>query len=310
MKDFDLTKYSNAGDAVLAYFEQQAYTMMFDKMGVLSNSIHGLIVVCMVIAILIMGAFLIANKSTMTWEDFFKMLLIASVVSAITPHIYLSFIVKTVMEVSFNLVAFFNDSPNTNSVFASVNDSFSNVLSLGFGLIKSGGVTDLAPVLTGIIVCGIFLLAYAFFAVAMVFSSFMLSIVFLFGFMLIKLIIFKTWRPVFKTWVKSVLKFALVPVVASIMISMGSGLVSSAMRVIIKSRTLDLENPNVTDITSGYEFYIILISGAVMIYSLMKVIEITAELTGSVANDLGGATRGAVASTKVLMHGMSAIARK
>lgn len=305
-QDYSLDAFTNAGDAILAFFLVQTKRLLFDKMFLLDGAMHGLIVVAMVITILFFGALLIMGKYG-TYEDLWKMFLTASIVSSVTPSIYFNYITLPVVNISNGLTIFLSDA-NYETPFAAVTSSFGTVIYMGWQLIQNGGVTDLAPVLTGLCVLTIFGAAYILFVIVCVFAAFMLSICMMFGFILLKLMIFKTWRPVIKTWIQSVLKFAMVPVFSTLVVAFSSELVNACMRRIVASRTMN-SSLEVSDIT-GIEFYIVLITGALTVYVLLKSIEMTAEITGGVANDLGGAARAATSASKTTFNAIKLAAKK
>lgn len=305
---FNLSDFTNAGDAVLAFFTKQSYQMLFDKMGLLSDALHGTIAVFLSIVVVIYGTLFILNKVDSTKDDLLKMALITMVVAGLSPGNYFSFIVLPVSQVSNGLTIFLSDS-GAATPFAAVHDVFFEVFAFGTDLMDEGGMTDFAPIFIGGLVCLLFGAVYALFAIALVFSSFMLAINFMFGFILIKLCIFKTWRPVFKTWFQSVLKFAMVPVVATVITVFGAELVNEAMMTMIEVRRMTADS-DIQDISTGFEFWVTMITGGVTLYALTKVLEVTAELTGSVATDMSGSTRAAAGASVAAARGASVAAAR
>jgi hypothetical protein len=290
--NFDYSQFTNAGDAVLEYFTMTTYDMLFSKMGMLSTALHGTISVCLILVVMFQGALIMTGRGDSTYRDFLKMLLIASIVVSLTPSNYNYFVIGTAIDISRGLTVYISDI-DSGTPFEAVHDVFFTVIGLSFDMISSGGITDLMPVVAGIMVLITFGAAYSLFAIALIFANFMLAINFLFGFILIKLSMFQVWRPVLKTWVQSLLKFALVPVVATLIATFGAVLVGDVMQNITAARLEDA-----VELKDDYQFWVIILTGIVTAYAMSKVIEITAELTGSVANDLGGATRGAAGASR------------
>jgi hypothetical protein len=301
-QDFSLDSFSNAGDAVLGFFIFETRNLLLNNMADLGAGLHGTISVFLILVVMFHGVMVMLNRGDTSYRDLGVMLFWAMIVVAITPSIYFNFLVKEVLFVSNRLTAFMSQS-DYDTPFAAITASFGTVMELGWRLVESGGIRDPAPVFTGLVTCIIFGAAYVLFALVTIFAAFMLAINFLFGFLLLKLSIFKTWRPVLKTWAQSVLKFALVPVVATLVTSFASSLVNTAMARIINNRI----GQNVDNVTQtaiqGYEFYVVLIVGCLVCYVLSKTIEVTAELTGAVANDLGGATRAAAGASRTAAAG-------
>lgn len=300
MSGYDYSKYKNAGDAVLEYFSKELSVGVFEKMGLLSDALHGAVVVFFTVALIGYGTLFVLNKVDGTKDDLIKAFIIAAVVSSLSPDVYMEMIVFPVLNISEGLTLFITntDSP---SIFESIDAILFSVIEYGFTMVGEGGVSDFIPIVAGSITIVTFGYAYALFAIAVIFANFMISIVFMFGFILIKLCVFKAWRPVFKTWVQSVLKFSFVPVLASTIIVFSANLVKNVMDGLIE-KNLD-PDVYVEDLMNSNEYWIIILTGIVCAYAMSKVIETAAELTGGVANDLGGATRGAASSAMATARG-------
>lgn len=300
MSAYDYTEYKNAGDAVLQFFSKELSLGVFEKMGVLSGALHGTIAAFLSVVVVGYGTLLILNKVDGTKDDLFKMAVIAMLAVSLTPDIYMSMIVFPILEISQGLTIFMSGSEG-GTIFEAINSTFFGVIDYGFKMISEGGVTDLMPVIAGIITIGSFLAAYSLFAISVIFANFMLSIIFMFGFILIKLCVFKVWRPVFKTWVQSVVKFSFVPILSTTIVAFSASLVQNVMNGLIEKKL----DPDVTSesLMASNEYWIIILTGVVCAYAMSKVIETAAELTGGVANDLGGATRGAASSAMATARG-------
>lgn len=301
MSGFKLEQFTTAGDAVLEYFRFSAENLLFEKTAPLADAIYLTLIAFSTLVWIMFGVMWMFGKVHETKDEMMKSAFLIMITSSITVGVYQEWVIIPVLDLSNNLAVFFTDS-NQGTVFESIDKTFGNILGLGWDLIKSGGMMNLSPVFSGLAIVVMYGVCYAVYALVVIFSHFVLSIFFILGILLIKLSIFKCWRPVLKSWGQAVLKFSLVPVFATIIVIFSSSLAEMSILSIIDKTTIDWANYkefiDKTDVATTYEYFVLILTAFVTIYLLMKTIETVSELTGGVANDMSGSIRGAVGGAK------------
>lgn len=306
------------GDALLYYFNEVIVIAIDGKVQALNDAIHTLLGTLIVISLIIYGVLFMFGKIQGNIEQ--MLITCAWVVIAIPltyPENYYYFIADPVLNTPDKLAAFFTQGEYADqTTFQSINHTFTLIFDLGWALIAAADWTDFMSLICSALMMGVFALQYCMFVIIVVYSKFALTVLFMLGTLIIQLSAFKVMRGCLKQWIQALAKYGFVVVVATLVIYISSVLSEIALRALIENHALGggagaVENAMESSGVFGFYYALLMLCGVIGTYLLMKSIELTYEITGGVASDMGGAmtasagaaymgVKGAMAATRIM----------
>lgn len=306
----NINDYPTVGDFFVAQIQDGIFGIIGTTFAPLTASMHSLLVATMVCSLVVFGIRITLNDSKASKREFVVTLIWGMTsLGIVEPEFYQKWIVDTVWSLADGFASLMLSGEFGNlSLFGAISKSFQRVFYFVGELFKVWSVTNVLPLLIGIVTGAFYGIFYAYMLVLVLFVNVILGIMFILGAIIIPLAAFEMWRAVFKSWIQSILKYSAVSLfVATI------ALISNKL-VVIAIGTLSMEALNAD---SYYEHLSILSSSlAVLLLTacfgvalLKKTMELTGEVTGGVMSDTRGAVGGAVGDTASAIKGIGAAGR-
>lgn len=288
MNEYDLVGIirdnSTIGDTVLAVFAYIRNSIIVDKYGDINNAIHNFLFSVLGLVMVIRAILGMSGRITVHMREIgisAIWLLIALSVSA--PSVYVEWLVIPITSIGGAFTSLLTN--NYGSAFEGINILLSNTLSIIDQMQSELGVTDLLYKLILFVCGGLYVLLYGMYIIVVVYSQFSLTILFLFGGLIMQISAFKTCRGMLKSWGQAVAKYTLVSVVAALIMGITYGFASLVLAEYLDFLGSDAAN---FDASTGfnYLFWLFVAVGFVGVILMMKAIEITTEMTGGIATDM------------------------
>ncbi|MBV7300738.1 type IV secretion system protein [Enterovibrio paralichthyis] len=304
------------GDALIYYFNEVIGLAIEGKVASLNDALFYLMATLLVVSMIVYGILFMFGKIQGNLEQLIITVVWILIAIPLTyPENYYHFIAEPVLTVPDRLAAFFTQGEYTNqTTFQAVNHTFVLIFDLCWALIAAADWTDIMSIACAGLLMLVFGLQYCMFLIIVMYSKFALTVLFMLGTVIIQLSAFKVMRGSLKQWVQALAKYGLVVVVATLIIYISSVLSEIALRALIEKNALGggadaMEQAMESTDLFGFYYALLLLCGVIGTYLLMKSIELTYEITGGVASDMGGAMTASAGSAYLSAKGAMTIMR-
>lgn len=276
------------GDYLLTLIRFGGLGLLSEKGGDLSKQIHYLMSSFLILSVLIYGIRIMAGDLIGSGKELILTGVMTVLAIGITsPEQYYNLIISPILNTRDNLSVFFVSDESGKMFFEGIGSGFYRMIAHGYALIDSGSVMsgNIAPILAGIVVMLSYGIYYMLIVANLLFCELIITVLFIVGLISIPIGVFRTTRNIFKGWVNSLVKYNLVFVMTAIVASV----VNSINEPIISE--LLIETYQYGEVKEGIlnpKFGMVLIMACFGSYLMLKVMELTAEITGGIASD--GAT--------------------
>ena len=212
------------GDFLLNSVRESGFSLIGAKGVDLAEAVHTFISIGLVVAIIIKGLMIMHGDLVGTSKSLLKMCLWAVIGIAITePSLYTSLLIMPSIDIRDNLSIFMisNDDYEASNIgiFGAISDSFNYMFNYAFALFNEGGMTNITPIIAGLVVSLVYGLYYLSIVVNMVLCEIILNFLYLFGLLVIPLSAFETLRGTLKSWATLIAQYSLVVICSSMFIS-------------------------------------------------------------------------------------------
>nr|AKN37584.1 hypothetical protein [Vibrio sp. FF_291] len=302
-----ITNAPTMGDAIVQFYDFVVYGLINEKFEGLNKAVHTLsfaFLSCVIFiqAILsMMGKFEASLKAialTAVW------ILVASAISK--PETYNHLIVDTINSVIVGLGAFFAGDFDGGTTFTMVDNLFLRLFLL---LDQVTDILDWHDVLSWILtmlIGGIFAALYAMFVIIIVFCKFALSLLLLFGGLVIQFSAFKSVRGILKSWLQAIAKYGISIVIASLNILFTATLSIVVFDAFVGASFAAGNSIDPEDLFGKFYWLLVLV-GFVSAFLMWKTIEFTSEITGGVATDMSQSFNAAANAANAGLKSLSMI---
>lgn len=308
-----VSDYPTVGDFFLAQVQNAIMQIINNTFSPLSEGMHDLLVVLMVLSITVYGLRITLNDSKASGREFVVTLIWGAVSLYITePNFYASYIVETVWSLSDAFASFMLAGEfGQMSLFGAISKNFVKVFYFIGELFKVWSVGNIYPLIIGLLMGLIYGAFYAAALIITLFVSVLLGIMFIWGAIVIPLAAFEMWRAVFKSWVQAILKYAAVGLYVATVILICNQIITVSVSNLILEATNNTSY--VADLGTfgamSSNLAVVLLAGCFGIALLKKSLEITSEITGGVMGDTKGAVSGAWNDSMSAVKGIGGVAK-
>jgi len=305
------------GDVLIRFFDYVVFGLIHEKFESLNSALHKLLTAALLFVVFFQAIMSMLGK----WSSAYKEVAITAVwlivASGLTkPDVYNYYIVDSVSQFIVGLGQFFvGGTIKSGTTFMAVDNLFVRMFSLIDQMFELLDSWDILEMLLLVILGAVFAILYAMFTIVIVFSKFSLAILFMFGGLVIQFSAFKSMRGTLKTWVQSIAKYALCVVLATIVIVITAQLCIVVFDVFISSVSgqedclndinCRMSDDGWKDIDPsdmfGSAYWLLALAGLVAVILMMKILELTSEITGGVATDMSQSFNASANAANVAM---------
>lgn len=274
-----------------------------------TNSFQPLLFVILTLYIMYVAYKLMYGDSTDA-KGLLTSLLIATVVTSIygTYSMYKYWIIDPTLSISLGSASFFlgSNGGGTFALFSALDEAFAMLFLKMDMLLEATSWTDVVSNYAMIAAISLaYSILYGYFLLLMVGSLFALVVLFVLGGIPLGLAIVPSTRFVFWAWVRTIANYALIPVVASIVMAISLQFLDDMI--------FDFSSVNPDDLgLFSHSTGLILLGAAISFYFLLKSTEIVGMLTGGQPSNMGalaqtmGGVAGAASKSLIVNKGTKA----
>ncbi|MUK91896.1 hypothetical protein GNP80_05530 [Aliivibrio fischeri] len=300
---------SSVGDFLLDGIRTGAFNLIADKGADLFNMTHTLISSLLTCSIVIYGVRYMLGDMESTNKNLFTTCVWVILAIGITePSSYFNMIVLPILQTKDNLAIFFiSNRWDGGSLFSNISDSFSRMFGHALALIDSGSfVSNFTPILAGLLIGAVYGVYYFLAVSNMLLCELILMLLMFFGLLILPLSGFQLARGLAKSWIVSIIKYALISIITTIIIS----LLDAINKPIIQKLLVDsYQNGEIEDgILSPY-MGLVLVIGGFGVLLMRLTMEIAAEISGGVMSDGMAASKMAGSAAGAAISGIGAGAK-
>nr|AKN38161.1 hypothetical protein [Vibrio crassostreae] len=272
------------GDIVINYFDYVLMSLIAEKYKGLNEAMHTLLFSVLLMVILIKAILGMTGRINVIWREIITTTVLLLLAMEITePETYRFYIMDTASSLSGGLGSYFVGNGN-GTTFESINGLFTNLFSLISRVTDAISWQDFASLILIYGLGGVFAVLYFMFVIVLIYAKFAMTILLLLGGVILQISAFKSMRGVAKSWIQSLCKYGVSIIIATVIIVVTSQLCIVCFNKLVDVITLD--NSIEPDDLFGVWFWLLALVGAVAVFLMMKVMELTSEMTGGVATDM------------------------
>lgn len=232
------------GDFLLSSIRSSGFSLIGLKGEGLASAVHTFMSIGLVAAIVIKGVLIMYGDLVGTGKSLLKMCLWAVIGIAITePSLYSRLVITPSIEIRDNLSIFMVSSDDyissNGGIFEAISGSFNYMFNYAFSLFKEGGMTNITPIIAGLVVSLVYGLYYFSIVVNMVLCEIILNFLYLFGLLIIPLSAFETLRGTLKSWATLIAQYSLVVICSSMFISILNNINKQAIENLSQIKGVD-----------------------------------------------------------------------